>query len=240
MGTLDSDDDDDDDDEEEEEDDDEMSITDVDEDEFGVDTYHPNTAVSNIYGYYGKSRDHSRSKHGSKLRTISEKTSAKAISSINGDLMVEEVEELSPSYVQESPNGRKKRRRRRSRKPVQAKPKVNHWEELALKQASQDPCGCRHHVRRRDSDHLVYDWCRCKDHSHRDLKVKSKTAFRDQLPPMSTRTVSPPPEKSKVRKRKSNSKKKTEMALAYDPTAIDYDVIQEVLYFRTNSGRLVK
>jgi hypothetical protein len=27
--------------------------------------------------------------------------------------------------------------------------------------------------------------------------------------------------------------------LAYDPSAVDYDMIQEVIYYRTSSGRLV-
>ncbi|CAF1277881.1 unnamed protein product [Adineta steineri] len=49
------------------------------------------------------------------------------------------------------------------------KNKPKHWELLALQQSKQETCNCRHHVTRVEDDQLVHDWCRCKDHQHKDM-----------------------------------------------------------------------
>ncbi|CAF0728153.1 unnamed protein product [Adineta ricciae] len=49
------------------------------------------------------------------------------------------------------------------------KTKLKHWEILALQQSNVQTCNCRHHVSRVEGDQLVYDWCRCRDHNHKNL-----------------------------------------------------------------------
>lgn len=70
--------------------------------------------------------------------------------------------------------------------------------------------------------------------------------------PRTPPTPSPPPSEPKPPKpkpRKVRTKSigidateppTTELALAYDPSAVDYDMIQETIYYRTSSGRLVR
>lgn len=142
-------------------------------------------------------------------------------------------------FVLDTESKKKKKTRKRTRKAQHTKPKLNHWEQLALEQSQQQACGCRHHTRRLEADKVVHDWRRSKDHSRSDMELKPKD------PPESTPTATPPSlKKPQVPKKKTGARtiepSTTEMALAYDPTTIDYDVIQEVLYFRTASGRLVK
>ncbi|UJR33464.1 hypothetical protein I4U23_020909 [Adineta vaga] len=55
------------------------------------------------------------------------------------------------------------------------KTKLKHWEILALEQSNQQTCSCRHHVSHVEGDQLVYDWCRCKDHNHRDLAQRRQS-----------------------------------------------------------------
>jgi hypothetical protein len=250
------------------------------------------------------------------------------------------------------------------------KPKLKHWELLALQNSKQETCGCRHHVTRVEDDKLVHDWCRCKDHRHNDstkrrhsialaepspleirLKLNQisydwckcknhrhekstdgrksialpaisnremgagtgrahydwcqckdpphKVSMRKkksinarpraeseqailpishriasvQVPPLSLSTpvqprqkrrevpkhiilstsqrVEPVPLRPKTHKKsreihtrtyhmEARERPSTEFAVAYDPSAVDYDVIQEAIYYRTSSGRLVK
>ena len=196
---------------------------------------------SNIRGYYGRVTNRPRKKYEKHIQTESRKEKSTITKNRFGDLVVEDLEDLAPLYVHDpatvdrTSNGlKKKKRRRRTRRRthVHHKPKLNHWEILALEQAKQQPCGCRHHVRRLEADQVVYDWCRCKDHLHRDVKGRRKSL--PNLPPAPP--PSPPRKPKKVRKAESTT---GELALAYDPTTVDYDVIQEILYFRTSSGRLV-
>jgi hypothetical protein len=108
---------------------------------------------------------------------------------------------------------------------------------------------------RLEADHVVYDWCRCKDHQHKDLTERNAALPppeepRQPTPPPPPRPR-PPPVPQKVRPKPPKVRKKsigidatqpatTELALAYDPSAVDYDMIQEVIYYRTSSGRLVR
>jgi hypothetical protein len=227
------------------------------------------------------------------------------------------------------------------------KPKLRHWELLALEQSKGETCNCRHHVTHVEDDKLVNDWCRCKDHQHRDLTQRRHSIALGQpsprevrlklnqisydwckcknhrrgksidgrksigLPPISNREMGAgtsrvpydwcqckhPPHKVSMRKQKSRTappreestqailpishriasvqvpplslpapaqartgpkphkklrekhtrtfymeaseRPSTELAVAYDPSAVDYDVIQEAIYYRTTSGRLV-
>ncbi len=132
------------------------------------------------------------------------------------------------------------------------KPKLKHWEIKALEQSRQEPCNCRHHVMRLAADQVVYDWCRCKDHQHKDIMERRHSITHSPTPPPPPpRQRSPPPpppprprpKPRKVRRKSigidATEPNTTELALAYDPSAVDYDMIQEVIYYRTSSGRLV-
>ncbi len=217
-------------------------------------------ANSSIRGYNGKVMDRSRLKYERKVQSQQEKEKAKTPTTVtNGDLVVEDLDEVNHLFA----NGKEhsastnisikplKKKKRKKRKHIHVKPKLNHWEEMALDQSKQEVCGCRHHVRRLEADHIVYDWCRCKDHKHKDLKEKQKSI--PPPPPPAPPSPSPPAKKPKkiIRRPKPPKVEKrtvsvdatepttTELALAYDPGAVDYDVIQEVLYYRTSSGRMV-
>lgn len=238
-------------DDEEEDNEDEEEDTD-DEDQMAK------TPNSNIRGYHGKVMDRSRTMYERKVqdREDSSKNKIRINGHYNqhGDLVVEDLEELTPLYVHEPDETekekivkeiKKKRRKKRTKKRVTGhqKPKLNHWEAMALDQSQQEACGCRHHVRRVEADQVVYDWCRCKDHLHKDLRGRRKS-IPPPLPPPPEPEPTPPPKIVKHRKRtigvNATEKTTTELALAYDPTTVDYDVIQEVLYYRTASGRLVR
>lgn len=245
---------------EEEEDDDEENEDDEDAEESDDDDrYTTKTPNSNIRGYHGKVMDGVRRKHEkeTQLREDSSKNKIRVNGHYNqhGDLVVEDVDELTPLFVHEPDPAtqekmikemkKKRRRRRRTKKraPTHNKPKLNHWEMLALDQSQQETCGCRHHVRRLEADQVIYDWCRCKDHLHKDLRERRKSIAPPPPPPPPPATP-PPPKLKKARKRtigvNATEQTTTELALAYDPTTVDYDVIQEVLYYRTSSGRLVR
>jgi hypothetical protein len=189
-------------------------------------------------------------KYERQLQTQERKEASTSTHNKNGDLIVEDVDDLTQLYVHEqdpitmnktSKGLKKKKRRRRRKRRTRAhqKPKLNHWEIMALDHSQQEVCGCRHHVRRLEADQVVYDWCRCKDHTHKGLKERRKS-----VPPPPAPPPSPPQKPRKVRKKNTGinatEPTTTELALAYDPTTVDYDVIQEVLYYRTSSGRLVK
>lgn len=243
---------------EDEEEDDENEGEDAEEsdDEGGYKVKTPN---SNIRGYHGKVMDGVRRNYEKKtqLRDDSPREKIRVNGHYNkhGDLVVEDVDELTPLFVHEpDPTTqekmvkeiRRKRRKKRTKKhpPGHHKPKLNHWELLALDQSQQETCGCRHHVRRLEADQVVYDWCRCKDHLHKGLKEHRKSIAPPLPPPPATPPPPPPPKPKKARKRtigiNATEQTTTELALAYDPTTVDYDVIQEVLYYRTTSGRLVR
>lgn len=146
--------------------------------------------------------------------------------------------------------------------PGQQKNKLKHWEILAKEQAQHDQqCNCRHPITRQEGDKTITEWCRCKDNQHKEL-MERRESF-SLMPPASPevpkqpptppppRTPTPPPppreppkaKPRKVRKRSigidATEQNTTELALAYDPSAVDYDMIQEVIYYRTSSGRLV-
>jgi hypothetical protein len=194
----------------------------------------------------------------------------------NGDLVVEDLDEFNHlSFNGQGPTRsnnnqhtfsnqlkRKKRKKVTKKKTLHGhqKPKLKHWELMALEQAKQEPCNCRHHVMRLEADQVVYDWCRCKDHQHKDLKERRKSITQlPPLPPPPAPLPPPPPPPSippspkKLKQISPSSPKKekktvgvsatekttTELALAYDPTTVGYDIIEEVLYYRTSSGRLV-
>ncbi|CAF2326726.1 unnamed protein product [Rotaria sp. Silwood2] len=192
--------------------------------------------------------------------------------STNGDLIVEDLHELNRLYVNHqdltdvdenrdifSKQLKKKRRKKGTKKKnlhEHHKSKLNHWELLALQQDKKDACNCRHHVMHLENNQVVYDWCRCKDHQHKELIERRKSIVLPPLlpspPPPQQSTVPPPPPpppKSRPKPRKVRKKSigidateptSTQLALAYDPSAVDYDMIQEVIYYRTASGRLIK
>jgi hypothetical protein len=254
LANLDSDNDDDD------EDEDDYSS----EDGSDQDDKQPSNPTSSIRGYHGKVMDRSRLKYERKIQSKQERERSKTPTTVtNGDLVVEDLDDVKHLFVngkepsistnKSSKSLKKKRRRRRTRKPkhTHETPKLNHWEALALDQSKQEVCGCRHHVRRLEANQIVYDWCRCKDHQHKHLKEKLKP-----IPPPPPPTPPPPPPPAKKPKKIIRRPKPpvietksvgidatepttTELALAYDPETVDYDVIQETLYYRTSSGRLV-
>ena len=216
----------------------------ADEDENDEESNHFSSRSSRIRGFEGKVMDGSRLQYEreSQMREVKNKSHP---SRVQGDLVVEDLEELNRLFVDNREKkkaqtatelAKRKRARRvgnKKRSRTHRKPRLNHWEQMALDQSKQEVCGCRHHVKRLEADQVIYDWCRCKDHQHRDLKVKQKPA-------------PPPPEIPKPPKAEKKSigldampPATTEVALSYDATDIDYDVIQEVLYYRTSSGRLV-
>lgn len=156
---------------------------------------------------------------------------------------------------------RKKRKKTTKKKPGHDKSKLNHWELMALDQAQQEPCNCRHHVMRVEGDQVVYDWCRCKDNQHKEIIEQGKSVPiprpsppppqqpKLQTPPTPTPPPPPQPKTPKPKQKKIRQKSigidatgppTTELALAYDPSAVDYDMIQETIYYRTSSGRLIK
>ncbi len=195
----------------------------------------------------------------------------------NGDIVVEDLDELNRLYINRDGPKRSENDERTFSKPLKRKirkkgtkkknphthrkPKLNHWELMALEQSKQEPCNCRHHVMRLEADQVVYDWCRCKDHQHKDLMERRKSiSLPTPLPSEEPRQPTPPPppppapltpqplppprvKRRKVRKRSigidATEPTMTELALAYDPSAVDYDMIQEAIYYRTSSGRLV-
>ncbi len=76
--------------------------------------------------------------------------------------------------------------------------------------------------------------------SEESTPTSPSTKEQTPLPP-------PPPPRPKPRKVRKKSigidatdTNTTQIALAYDPAAVDYDMVQEVIYYRTSSGRLVK
>jgi hypothetical protein len=181
----------------------------------------------------------------------------------NGDLVVEDLDELNRLYVnREDPTASggsqifmkpltKKKRKKGTKKTNphgNHNSKLKHWELLALQQSKEETCNCRHHVMRLEADHIVYDWCRCKDHQHKELTERRKSI---SVPPPPEEPIQPtpaprPPPRPKTRKVHKKSvgvnatePETTELALAYDPSTVDYDTIQEVIYYRTSSGRLV-
>jgi hypothetical protein len=195
----------------------------------------------------------------------------------NGDMVVEDLDELndlngnhrgttrSSDNQQTFPKGStRKNQKKKKTRHGHRKPKLKHWELMALEQAKQEPCNCRHHVLRLEADKVVYDWCRCKDHQHKAIVERHKptvhtlpstteesTPLTPPPPPTKEATPLPPlpppqPKPRKVRKKSiginatESDTNTTQIALAYDPSAVDYDMIQELVYYRTSSGRLVK
>lgn len=186
----------------------------------------------------------------------------------NGDIVVEDIDELNrymhPDDAEtgdenddqggEEEEGdevapKRKTKKGKKKNRTHRKPKLKHWEILALEQSNQQTCNCRHHVMRLAADQIVYDWCRCKDHQHKELVEKHKPPTPPPEPPRDP--TPPPPPKPKPKPKPPKVKKKsvginatepttTELALAYDPAAVDYDMIQEAIYYRTSSGRLVR
>ena len=131
-----------------------------------------------------------------------------------GDLVVEDLDELNRLYINRHNPNRFNEYQETYRKPLQSDkrkkikkkrslhenhtPKLNHWEVLALEQAKKETCNCRHHVMRLEADQVVYDWCRCKDHQHKELKDKYKSIPHPPPPPPSeapikSKTPPPPP-----------------------------------------------
>ena len=190
----------------------------------------------------------------------------------DGDLVVEDIDELNrrfmhPDYAEtgdenddqqedeeeENESAPRKPRKKGTKKARKhRKPKLKHWEVMALEQKTQDrSCNCRHHVMRLAADQIVYDWCRCKDHQHKEVLEKHKPPTPPPPPPEPPRDPTPPP-RPKPKPKPPKIKKKsvginateqpnmTELALAYDPSAVDYDMISEAIYYRTSSGRLVR
>ena len=121
----------------------------------------------------------------------------------NGDVVVEDLDELNRLYVGDhgvtrsnenqmfsKPMKRRKRKKGTTKKTFHGhqKPKLKHWEKMALEQTKQDTCNCRHHVMRLEADQVVYDWCRCKDHQHKDLMERRKSIALPPPPTASRRT----------------------------------------------------
>ena len=188
----------------------------------------------------------------------------------NGDLVVEDLDQLNRLYIDgessddfsDNPETLSKPWQTKRRKKVKtkknphdnSKTRLKHWEILALEQAKKETCNCRHHVMRLEADHIVYDWCRCKDHKHKELMQRYKSDPPAPAPPppaaseVAAKTVTPVPPKPRPKPRKIPKKSvavdateptSAELALAYDPSTVDYDMIQEAIYYRTSSGRLV-
>lgn len=252
MGTLGSDDDDDDD------DDNNYLNSDADSNE-DEDRNHTNS--SGIRGYYGNIMGHSRVKYEEKILVRQEREKERAKQKVkekplrintNKDIIVEDVEDLDGLFVDEQkptpvekpiqPLKKKKRKKRaKKRTHTHRSPKLNHWELMALEQSKKETCGCRHHVQRLEANQIVYDWCRCKDHRHKELKDKLRTepAPTPEKPKERTPTPKLPKIETKTTGTNTTESETTEIALAYDPSAVDYDVIQEAIYYRTSSGRMV-
>ncbi|CAF1456985.1 unnamed protein product [Rotaria sordida] len=215
---------------------------------------HPNTTDSGIRGYNGNFMERSRINYEKKIQAKQEKEKEKSLKVItNGDTIVEDLEDLNHLFVNEKesptieqtvqpPTKKKKRKKKRKIRTnhIHDKPKLNHWEIMALDQSKKETCGCRHHVRRLEANQIVYDWCRCKDHQHKELKEQRKSIWTSEK----FKQITPPPNLPKVETKtigiNATEPTTTELALAYDPSTVDYDVIQEAVYFRTSSGRLVK
>jgi len=182
-------------------------------------------------------------------------------------MVVEDIEELSRMNLKQQTGLKRKKRKKTTKiKNGHEKSKLNHWELMALDQAQQDPCNCRHHVMRVEGDQVVYDWCRCKDNQHKEIIERRKSITisppspptpppppvrRPKLETPPVRTASPPPQPKTPKPKQKKIQHKsigidatgpptTELALAYDPSAVDYDMIQETIYYRTSSGRLVR
>lgn len=188
------------------------------------------------------------------------------------DLVVEDLDQFNRLYIDHDfrtnagdsldlfANPKKKKRKKIANNTTprrNRKPKLKHWEILAMQQVKQEACNCRHQVMHVEDDQVHYDWCRCKDHQHRELIERRKSLVPPVppplppppppvVPPQETATPAPKrrPKPRRVRKRSigidAAEPSATEIALAYDPSAVDYDMIQEVIYYRTSSGRLVK
>ncbi|CAF1313084.1 unnamed protein product, partial [Didymodactylos carnosus] len=221
-----------------------------------------------------KQKQHTKQEQKENKPLPSSDTTAKATKTNtkqNNDLIVEDLDGVKPWYsannYQEQKPKKKKKKKRRKRLTLNGHEHdiyhLRHWEVKALEQAHQEPCGCRHHVTNCGSceaNHLLYRWCRCKDHQHelfmddqRKRRQSVVTTFRSSEPtpappPPPTRPTTvvktPPPiiKKPIMKSTGINATEPTttELALAYDPSAVDYDMIQEVIYYRTSSGRLIK
>ncbi|CAF3330100.1 unnamed protein product [Rotaria socialis] len=211
------------------------------------------TVNSGIRGYYGNIMGRSRIKYEETVQIKQEKQSEKPRRIItNKDLVVEDVEDLKNLFINEQIQTtvekpverlKKKKRKKRTKKHSHTHqvPKLNHWEVMALEQSKKEICGCRHHVQRLEANQIMYDWCRCKDHQHKEVKAKQKPI----LPTLEeSKQITPVPKTPKVETKtigiNATEPTTTELALAYDPSTVDYDVIQETIYYRTSSGRMVK
>lgn len=182
----------------------------------------------NIRGFRGEVMNGSRFDYTNHERVKA--TERKTLSHrVHGDLVLEDLDDLKAYLADDKPEKKKRRKKKRRNFKTHQKPKLNHWELKALEQAQQESCGCRHHVRRMEADHIVYNWCRCKDHQHRDLHAKPEPEKKPKPIKVETKSIGldAMPEQT------------TEIALAYNDDDLDYDIIQETLYYRTSSGRLV-
>ncbi|CAF1272622.1 unnamed protein product, partial [Didymodactylos carnosus] len=182
----------------------------------------------------------------------------------NKDLTVEDLDQVKPSYTghnyqEEKPKKNKKKQRKRLTVNAHEHNTLRHWEVKALEQAYEEPCEL-HHVKKCSSceaNHLLYKWCRCKEHQHelfedqqRKRRRSMVTTFRSTEPTSASQPQAPPIvkmpppviKKSILKSTGSNAMKPraTKLALSYDPAAADYDMIQEAIYYRTSSGRLIK
>lgn len=177
----------------------------------------------------------------------------------NDDIVVEDLDQLKRLRLTDQQTRfkpLKRKKRKKGTKNGEDKNKLKHWEKLAIEQVKTDHCNCRHAVPRKEGDQTVYDWCRCKDNQHTELMERRPVAPQSPYEPPPDPTPTPPtppppppprePPKAKPRRVRKKSigidateQNMTELALAYDPSAVDYDMIQEVIYYRTSSGRLV-
>ena len=80
---------------------------------------------------------------------------------------------------------------------------------MALEQTKKETCNCRHHVMRLEADQIVYDWCRCKDHKHKQLMERYKSDSSAPPPPppppapeVQAKTVTPAPPKPRSKPHK--------------------------------------
>lgn len=177
---------------------------------------------------------------------------------------MEDLDQLKRVRINQVPTNfsqplKRKTRKKGTKKKTNQKPKLKHWELKALEQSLQEPCNCRHQVMHVEGDQVISDWCRCKDHQHKEIVERRQSITlppsppppppKQQVPPPAPPPPPPPqtpprPKQRKVRRRSigidATEPSTTELALAYDPSAVDYDMVQEVIYYRTSSGRLVK
>ena len=191
------------------------------------------TLNSDIHGYYGKVMDRSRIIYENKIQTNHQQNI------VDNDLVVEDLNQLfvneeefeTTQRPMKSIKQKKRRKQPKTQTSSHHKVKLNHWDIMAMDQLEKETCGCRHQVKRVENKQIISQWCPRKDYQHKELKKEHKIiSHSEQI------TSSSPPKRRRI---KTKPEETNQLALAYDPSSIDYHVIEQRLYYRTSSGRLV-